>query len=185
MATAPTGGDQPTPTQLSVYGGQTSPKLFNPDIGIIGNLISASGESRGGSDAVAPTPFMTLQESEVSLQAIVDPYARAECFLAIGEEGIEVEEGFVTFPTLPGGFLVKAGMMRANVGRLNAFHNHTLSWTDRPLVMFNLLGGATDAPGTGITDAGLSWVGGLSVRSAMVRRRAGGLVRACAGGQHP
>ena len=156
LATAPTGGDQPTPIQLPAYGGQTSSKLFNPDIGIIGNMISASGESRGGSDAVAPTPFMTLQESEVSLQAIVDPYARADFFLAIGEEGIEVEEGFVTFPTLPGGVLLKAGKMRANFGRLNAFHNHTLPWTDRPLVMFNLLGGATDDPDTGIKDAGVS-----------------------------
>ena len=46
--------------------------------------------------------------------------------------------------------------MRANFGRLNAFHNHTLPWTDRPLVMFNLLGGATNDPDTGIKDAGLS-----------------------------
>ncbi|OFW40008.1 MAG: hypothetical protein A3J29_07650 [Acidobacteria bacterium RIFCSPLOWO2_12_FULL_67_14b] len=156
LAAAPTGGDQPTPTQLPVYGGPTASKVFNPDIGIIGNLISASGESRGGSDTVAPTPFITLQESEASFQAIIDPYARADFFLALGEEGIEVEEGFVTFPTLPGGFLVKAGKIRANFGRLNAFHNHTLPWTDRPLVMFNLLGGATGDPDTGIKDAGVS-----------------------------
>ena len=156
LAAAPTGGDVAAPTQLPVYGGQTSGKLLNPDIGIIGNFISASGESRGGSEAAAPSPFLTLQESEASLQAIVDPYARADFFLAIGEEGIEVEEGFVTFPTLPGGFLAKVGKMRANFGRLNAFHNHTLPWTDRPLVMYNLLGGATDDPDTGIKDAGVS-----------------------------
>lgn len=156
LAAAPTGGDRPASAQLPVYGGQTASRLLNPDVGIIGNFISASGESRGGSEAVAPSPFMTLQESEASFQAIVDPYARADFFLAIGEEGIEVEEGFVTFPTLPGGFLVKAGKMRANFGRLNAFHNHTLPWTDRPLVMYNLLGGATGDPDTGIKDAGVS-----------------------------
>jgi hypothetical protein len=76
--------------------------------------------------------------------------------LAIGEEGIEVEEGYITFPTVPGGLLIKAGKMRANFGRLNAFHNHTLPWIDRPLVMFNLLGGATGDPDTGIKDAGIS-----------------------------
>lgn len=156
LAGPPIGGDHPTTVQPAATSGPTASRVFNPDIGIIGNLISASGESRGGSDAVAPTPFLTLQESEASFQAIVDPYARADFFLAIGEEGIEVEEGFVTFPTLPGGFLVKAGKMRANFGRLNAFHNHTLPWTDRPLVMFNLLGGATGDPDTGIKDAGLS-----------------------------
>ena len=156
-APPPTPGSEVSTSQaLPVYGGPSGTKALNPDIGIIGNFITAAGNSRGGTDAVAPAPFMTLQESEASFQAIVDPYARADFFLAIGEEGIEVEEGFVTFPTLPGGLLVKAGKMRANFGRLNAFHNHTLPWTDRPLVMYNLLGGATDDPDTGIKDAGVS-----------------------------
>ena len=156
LAVAPSGGDQLASAQLPAYGGQTAGRLLNPDVGMIGNFISGTGKSRGGSEALAPIPFMTLQESEASFQAIVDPYARADFFLAIGEEGIEVEEGFVTFPTLPGGVLVKAGKFRANFGRLNAFHNHTLPWIDRPLVMYNLLGGATDDPDTGIKDAGLS-----------------------------
>ncbi len=131
-------------------------KIFNPDIGMIGNFISATGKSRGGSESIAPIPFATLQESELSLQAIVDPYARADFFLAIGEEGIEVEEGYVTFNNLPGGLLLKAGKMRANFGRLNAFHNHTLPWIDRPLAMYNLLGGSPLDPDTGIKDAGVS-----------------------------
>jgi len=143
--------------QLPVYGAATAgSKIFNPDIGMIGNFLGAVGKSRGGSETLAPTPFMTLQESEASFQAIVDPYARADFFLAIGEEGIEVEEGFATFPTVPGGLLVKAGKMRANFGRLNAFHNHTLPWIDRPLVMYNLLGGSAEDPDTGIKDAGVS-----------------------------
>ncbi len=142
---------------LPIYSGATAAsKIFNPDIGVIGNFISATGESRGGSESIAPIPFATLQESEVSLQAIVDPYARADFFLALGEEGIEVEEGYVTFPTLPGGLLVKVGKFRANLGRLNAFHNHTLPWIDRPLVMYNLLGGSPLDPDTGIKDAGVS-----------------------------
>ncbi len=155
LAAAPTGGDQPPPGQLPVYGVPTT-KILNPDIGIIGNLIGASGRSRGGTESVAPFPALTLQESEASFQAIVDPYARADFFLAIGEEGIEVEEGYVTFPVLPGGLLVKAGRMRAMFGRLNGFHNHSLPWIDRPLVMFNLLGGEADDPDTGIKDAGVS-----------------------------
>ncbi len=155
LAEAPTGGDTPAPQNLPIYGSASS-KALNPDVGIIGNFLSATGRSRGGSPAIAPTPFMTLQESEVSLQAIVDPYARADFFLALGEEGIEVEEGFVTFPTVPGGLFIKVGKMRGTFGRLNAFHNHTLPWTDRPLVMYNLLGGASEDPDTGIKDAGVS-----------------------------
>src|SRR3990172_1598711 len=104
-------GTPPTPAaapggpagQLPVYGGTTAlSKILNPDIGVIGNFTGAVGRNR-----VNPLPSLSLQESEVSLQAIVDPYARADFFLAFGEEGVEVEEGYITFPALPGGLLVK------------------------------------------------------------------------------
>jgi hypothetical protein len=153
----PSALEPPSAGALPVYGAASQgSKVFNPDIGMIGNFVGATGQSRGGSPAIAPIPFATLQESEASFQAVVDPYARADFFLAIGEEGIEVEEGYVTFPTLPGGLLLKAGKFRANFGRLNAFHNHTLPWIDRPLVMYNLLGGSPLDPDTGIKDAGVS-----------------------------
>jgi hypothetical protein len=132
-----------------------SGNVFNPDIGVIGNLIAAAGPAVGTS-SIAPQPSWTLQESEMSLQSAVDPYARADFFLAFGEEGVEVEEGYVTFNALPAGLLLKGGKFRANFGRLNAFHNHSLPWIDRPIVMFNLLGGSTDEPDTGIKDAGFS-----------------------------
>ena len=131
-------------------------RTLNPAVGVIGNFIGAGGSSQGGSEAVSPQPSFTLQESEVSFQAAIDPFARADFFLAIGEQDIEVEEGYITFPALPGGLSMKAGRMRARFGRLNEFHNHTLPWVDRPLVMFNLLGGSTDDPDTGIKDAGVS-----------------------------
>src|SRR4029453_9180591 len=60
-------------------------------------------------------------------------------------------EGFITFPAIPGGLLVKAGRMRSAFGKVNALHNHILSWTDRPLVTQNLVGGED-----GIDDAGVS-----------------------------
>jgi hypothetical protein len=138
--------------QLPVYGGASAAaKVFNPDMGIIGNSIGADGRN-----LINPYPALSLQESEVSLQAVVDPYARADFFLAIGEEGIEVEEGYVTFPAVPGGFRVRAGRMRAAFGRTNTFHNHTLPWVDRPLVAFNLMGGSLREADVGIKDAGLS-----------------------------
>ncbi len=92
-----------------------------------------------------------MPESEVSFQAVVDPYARADFFIAFGEEGVELEEGFITFPTLPGGLLMKVGKMRAAFGKVNTLHTHVLPWTDRPLVTENLVGGEE-----GIGDAGIS-----------------------------
>src|SRR6185503_10124556 len=72
-------------------------------------------------------------------------------FLSFGPEGAEVEEGFITFPTLPGGFLAKVGKLKEAFGKVNTLHAHVLPWTDRPLVNVNLLGGAE-----GLADSGIS-----------------------------
>jgi hypothetical protein len=64
---------------------------------------------------------------------------------------VAVEEGFITFPTLPGDLLMKVGKMRAAFGKVNTLHSHVLPWTDRPLVTDNLVGGDD-----GIDDAGIS-----------------------------
>lgn len=149
---APVGAPGGPTGQLPVYGGPSAlSKVFNPDIGVIGNFIGATGRNR-----INPFRALSLQESEVSLQAIVDPYARADFFLALGEEGIEVEEGYVTFSGVPGGFVPRVGKMRAAFGRVNSFHNHTLPWVDRPQVTFNLLGGSLEEADVGIKDAGVS-----------------------------
>ena len=143
---------QTAPPPEPVLGGAGGmAKALNPDIGIIGNFVGATGRNN-----VNAYPSLSLQESEVSFQAIVDPYARADFFLAVGEEGIEVEEGYVTFPALPGNFLLKAGKMRSTFTRVNTFHNHTLPWIDRPMVQFNLMGGSLDEADVGIKEAGLS-----------------------------
>jgi hypothetical protein len=132
---------------LPVYGNAAaSSKVFNPDTAVIGNFLGATGENK-----VNPLPALQLSESEVSLQAIVDPYARADFFLSFGEEGVAVEEGYITFPTLPGDLLMKVGKMRAAFGKVNTLHTHVLPWTDRPLVTDNLVGGDD-----GIDDAGIS-----------------------------
>jgi len=132
---------------LPVYGNvSAASKIFNPDMAVIGNFIGV-----GGKNDVRPEPALAMREAEASFQAIVDPYARADFFIAFGEEGVELEEGYITFPTLPGGLLMKVGKLRSAFGRVNTFHAHQLPWPDRPLVTQNLVGGEE-----GIADAGLS-----------------------------
>ena len=73
---------------LPVYGAATAgSKIFNPDIAVIGDFLGAMGSNR-----VNPTPSLQMHESEASFQAVVDPYARADFFVAFGEEGVDVEE---------------------------------------------------------------------------------------------
>jgi hypothetical protein len=91
-----------------------------------------------------------LHEAEVSFQAIVDPYARADIFLAASPEGLEIEEGFLTLTSLPGGLLAKVGKLKQQFGKANTLHAHALPWVDAPLVMKNFLGDE------GLNDSGIS-----------------------------
>src|SRR5207302_8267282 len=128
---------------LPVYGGAiTGSKVFNPDMAVIGDFLGAAGQN-----PVQPDPFslggdhpnaLQMHESEAAFQAIVDPYARADFFISFGEEGVGVEEGFITFTSLPGGLLTRVGKMRAAFGKVNSLHNHVLPWADRPMVTYNL-----------------------------------------------
>ena len=132
---------------LPVYGSPSAlSKIFNPDIAVIGNFLGAVGKND-----VNPAPALELSEAEATFQAVVDPYARADFFLAFSPEGVEIEEGFLTFPTLPGGLLAKVGKMKQQVGKVNTLHPHALSWTDTPLAVQNLLGGDE-----GLNDSGVS-----------------------------
>jgi hypothetical protein len=140
---------------LPVYGavggsvGSTS-KIFNPDIAAIGNFVGVAGPSPGSGE-----PSLNMQESELSFQAVVDPYARADFFVTIGPEEVALEEGYITFPTLPLGLLGKVGKFRDAFGKVDAMHAHVLPFVDRPLMNKNLLGGEDALADSGISVARL------------------------------
>jgi hypothetical protein len=142
-----TGGPLPN------YGGASSAaKALNPDVSVIGDFIGAAGNTNTPPLAtLQPFPSLQMHESEIGLQAIIDPYARGDFFMSFGEEGVNLEEGYITFTALPGGFVAKVGKMRSVFGKVNMMHNHVLPWVDRPLVSTNLVGGED-----GIDDAGFS-----------------------------
>jgi hypothetical protein len=144
---APAGAPGAPGGSLPVYGGSSAmAKVLNPDISVIGNFLGAAGR-----DPVRSIPSLQMSESEVGLQAIIDPYARGDFFLSFGEKGVDLEEGYITFTSLPAGFVAKVGKMRSSFGIVNTLHTHNLPWTDRPLVTENLVGGEE-----GISDAGFS-----------------------------
>lgn len=123
-----------------------NPTYFNPAMAVIGNFLAVAGRN-----PVDDQPSLAVRESEFSFQAIVDPYARADFFVSLSNEGIELEEGFVTFTHLPADLLVKVGKFRAQIGKVNLMHLHVLPWADEPLPVVNLLGGEE-----GWKDAGVS-----------------------------
>ncbi|MBL8113809.1 MAG: hypothetical protein JNK60_13085 [Acidobacteria bacterium] len=122
--------------------------VFNPNISVVGNGLAVMG--RNDVDA---EPSIQLREVELGLQATVDPYAKAEFYLSYGsaENQVAVEEGFITFLSLPLDLVVKAGKLKGAFGKLNTEHLHTRLFADVPLPMTNLLGSDD-----GIEDAGIS-----------------------------
>jgi len=123
----------PAPNAFSAN--PVNPTFFNPAIAVIGNFLATAGHN-----PVDPQPAFQSQESEISFQAIVDPYARADLFLSFSNSGVDVEEGYITFLHLPWDLLVKAGKFKAQFGKINTLHLHVLPWPDEPLPMVNLLG---------------------------------------------
>src|SRR5450756_2837061 len=122
--------------------------VFNPNISVIGNALGIAGHN-----TVDNQPSLQLRESEIGLQAIVDPFARADFFVTFGSQKCDVgiEEGYITFLTVPGDFLLKVGRLKGAFGKINTEHTHVRSFADTPLVMTNLLGRPD-----GIEDAGIS-----------------------------
>jgi hypothetical protein len=144
-ASAPVPALATTAAPPQTFGGASgNAKLLNPDISLIGDFIGTAGHNN-----VSAGRSLEMHESEVGIQAIIDPYARADAFLSFGETGVNVEEAYVTFTSLPAGLLLKVGKKRADFGKVNTIHNHALPFIDRPLVTNNLVGGED-----GIDDAG-------------------------------
>lgn len=133
------------PVTLGGAGGSAA-KALNPDISMIGDFVAFAG-----GNSIHPSPSLEMHESELGVQAIIDPYAKGDFFLTFGEQGVSVEEGYITFTALPGDFVARVGKMRAAFGKVNTMHNHVLPFVDRPLVTQNLVGGED-----GIDDAGVS-----------------------------
>jgi hypothetical protein len=135
-----------TPTSGAQSGGAASSKVFNPDISVIGNFVGTFGRNEFNEE-----PPFQLSEVEFAFQAVVDPYSRADFYVAVGPDGVDIEEGFITFTALPANLLLKVGKLRAQFGKMNTMHTHRLPSVDRPLVTENLVGGEE-----GLSDAGLS-----------------------------
>jgi hypothetical protein len=133
------------PVTLGGAGGSAA-KALNPDISMIGDFVGVAG-----GNSIRPSPSLEMHESEIGVQAIIDPYARGDFFLTFGETGVGLEEGYITFTALPGNLVARVGKMRSAFGKVNGMHNHVLPFVDRPLVSQNLVGGED-----GIDDAGLS-----------------------------
>ena len=81
-----------------------------------------------------------VQEFELDLQAVLDPYSLTRWTVAFEGEEVEIEEGYVQFPSLTGGLSLTAGKFRQQFGALNRQHLHALPQTEYPLALTTFFG---------------------------------------------
>jgi len=124
----------------------------NPDISVIGD-VRAFYVSEGERNI-----DFELHEVETAFKSAIDPYARADVYIAAhpedGEIHFEMEEAYLTSLALPYRLQVRAGKFRNNVGKINRIHPHALPFLDTPLVYENYFG----EEGLNDVGVGLSWL---------------------------
>ncbi len=127
-------------------------QVLNPEISVTGDIVGSFQAPAGERNRTTVVP----REFEFSFQAALDPYTRTKIFVTreedfriaglpeeAGEEespGFEIEEGYMYWVGLPGGFGARVGKFRQEIGLYNRWHSHALLEIDRPLATTTFLG---------------------------------------------
>ena len=129
---------EPLPPPASPEGGaRSTSSVFNPNISAVFQFIGNSSFSHDLDEE-----GFSLSEAEISLQSVVDPYARVDLFLSFDADGeAAVEEGTVTSTSLPGGMQLKGGRFKSAFGLWNRWHPHQFPTVDQPDALEAWLGG--------------------------------------------
>lgn len=129
-----------------------SANAFNPAVslilsGIYGNLsqdpskYALTGFIPQGNGVAPGSRGLSLSESELGINANIDPYFRGSFAMAVDENNqVSVEEAYVQTLGLSHGLTVKAGRFLSAVGYLNEQHAHVWDFADEPLVYRAFLG---------------------------------------------
>jgi hypothetical protein len=135
---------EPAPTQRST--GPINPRLL-PDVSAVGDIVGDF--SPDGSTQEDGRRF-SIREIELAVQAAVDPYFRGDIFLGISdEEGISVEQAYLTATSLPWSLEARLGRYLMPVGKVNTTHRHDLHTVEYPWVVQRFFG-PEGLKGTGV-----------------------------------
>ena len=122
-----------------------NPSLL-PNVSAIADIVADF--SPDGSTLESGRRF-DIREVEVALGAAVDPFFRGDFILGLSdEEGIAIEEAYLTTTALPWQLQVKGGRFHLPFGKQNTTHRAELHTIEYPYVIQNFLG-AEGGKGTG------------------------------------
>ena len=140
---------------LTAASKKTFASQLNPGIGFVGDTVfsyTSRGKDLTGADRPGGADAF-LRTVELSLQATVDPFARAYGVILgaadakTGEATLHVEEAALITTSLPWNLTAEAGRFFADFGRLSSVHAHDLPFVFRPLVLDTYIGGESRTDG--------------------------------------
>jgi hypothetical protein len=108
--------------------------ITNPDISALGQVLlsnPADLDTRQGKSW-----GLSLGETELVLDAALNPYSKGTFIFSIGEKGFEVEEAYASiFQGLPLNLSLKTGKFRCPFGKWNTVHPHAYPFIQVPYVL--------------------------------------------------
>lgn len=161
-AEAAAGGEpaEAEPAEQEFVGRQRSLQALNPEISLNADVMGHLNPDDTDAQNFFPREF------ELSFLSALDPFSRAALFIsrhgagpevvpfggdvhegegeeeadAHGAEGFGVEEGYVEWVSLPGGFGLKLGRFQQQLYQLNRWHSHALAFQSRSLPHIAFIG---------------------------------------------
>ncbi|WKZ57577.1 MAG: hypothetical protein QY326_02630 [Bdellovibrionota bacterium] len=127
------------PTQLSTAGDPVNDskgrrpvaRAFNPDIGVVADIVATSTESREDDEG---NDTISVRHLELALGHDVDPYSRLDATIAFSDtEDVHLEEAYLTHFGLPGSIRARIGRIRPRIGIAATLHRDSLDAVDEPL----------------------------------------------------
>lgn len=134
--------------------------FLNPDLSVIGDMRYAYRNTAYQNLENAAATAFTFEELEVGINGYLNPYARADFFIAMhGITGpVELEEGYASIVRgIP--VTLRAGKYFVDFGKLNAEHLHLYSWIQFPQWILNNFNGEENGSALGFQVKRLQGVG--------------------------
>jgi hypothetical protein len=116
---------------------------MNLDIALVLDVAAAYFSESDPLQSGAHDPVkngFNLQQLELSLGSVVDPYFRIDANLVFSLFGVELEEAYGTTLDLPFGLQARAGQFLTRFGRINASHPHAWNFVDQPFAIGRVFG---------------------------------------------
>lgn len=155
--------DQPESAPPSDGPASSIPRALNnmlPDIALVGDFALAAFSQdenlQGGGHDPTANGF-NLQQLELNLASIVDPYFRFDANIVFSLFGVEIEEAYGKTLELPFHLQVRAGQFLTRFGRINATHPHAWDFVDQTFAISRIFG----SEGNRGLGAELSWLAPL------------------------